>query len=195
MSETLKYKISRHAMERYSERIMDKNNPWDINYFISQNEEKIQNDINKMVEFGELIYAGKQKDSKGKESNVNVFRKDCWIILVDANTLNTITLYRIDLGCGNEFNEDYVSRMVEKIKAANEEVESVKEEVLEEQSMYRDMIKDNTDQIMYYKSCIKNLENLNKAYQDVVDNDSVKITQANKNVAELVNTLIAKKEF
>ena len=193
--ENIKYKISKHAQERFAERVMDKDNLWDINYFISQNEEKIQNDIEKMITFGELIYKGKQKDSKGRENTIDVFRKDCWIILVDVCLKNVITLYKIDLGCGNDFNADYVSRMVEKIKAANEEVESVKEKITEEQAMYRDMIKDNTDQIMYYKSCIKNLENLNKAYQDVVDNDSVKITQANKNVAELVNTLIAKKEF
>ena len=35
----MSFTVSKHAKERYAERIMNKEDLWDINYFINQNEE------------------------------------------------------------------------------------------------------------------------------------------------------------
>ena len=191
----MSFTVSKHAKERYAERIMNKEDLWDINYFVNQNEEKIIKDITKMLEYGEVIYSGKQKDNKGRENMVDVYRKDCWILLVDKCTKNVITLYKVDLGCGDDFNVEYVTRMVEKIHTSMDNVSKVQMDVLNESNMYREMIAQNNDQIVEYRTYIKNLEALNESYKQIIDNNVVKNNQANKELAEHVNTLIGKKEF
>ena len=80
----VEYKISRHAQERYAERIMGKENEVDINRFITLNEEKIKTDIHKLINFGMIIYTGKQSQ-KDKTNVIDVYLKDCWITKDELN--------------------------------------------------------------------------------------------------------------
>jgi len=189
------FTVSKHAKERYAERIMNKEDTRDVYNFVTQNEEKIIKDISKMLEYGEVLYSGKQKDNKNRENIVDVYRKDCWILLVDKNTKNVITLYKVDLGCGDDFNVEYVTRMVEKIHIATDNARKAKDNVQNENNMYHDMITENNNQIAEYRTYIKNLEALNEGYKQIVDNNVVKNSIANKELAECVNNLIGKKEF
>ena len=61
--------------------------------------------------------------------------------------------------------------------------------------MYKEMIDDAQAQINEYKSMIKNLEEMSAGYQSIIDNNRVKVSQANMEVANVVNTLIGKREF
>ena len=189
------YTISRHAKERYTQRLLNKEDNNEIQRFIVENEDKISTDINKMINFGELIYSGRQTQKDGKGNVVDVFLKDCWIVIADSKTKNCITLYKIDLGCGDEFNHQYISKMMEKLNTNKDELIAAKIEVETESAMYRDMIADATSQIFEYKSMIKNLESLCDGYQAIIDNNIVKVSQANRVVAETINTMIGKKEF
>ena len=190
----VEYNISAHAKQRYSERIMGKEDA-DVNRFVTLNEDKIKTDINKLIQYGQLIYSGKQSQKDGKGNIVDVFLKDCWVVIADSRIKNVITLYKIDLGLGDEFNKTYISKMMEKLNANKEVLESVQRQVQEESNTYKEMINDTEAQIKEYRSMIKNLEELSIGYKTVIDNNCVKITQANRNVAEVVNQMINKKEF
>lgn len=192
------YTISRHAMERYSERIMGKDENIDINRFITLNEDKIKTDINKMISYGELIYTGKQNKSKdGKNANavVDVFLRDCWIVLADSKSKNVITLYKIDLGLDDEFNRIYISKMLERLSESKVALEETKKQVEAESNTYKKMIADAETEIKVYKSMIKNLEELCEGYKMIVDNNIVKVSKASREVAHILNTMIGKKEF
>lgn len=191
----IKHTISKHAMQRYAERIMGKEDDVDVNRFVSLNEEKIQTDINKLINYGELIYTGKQTQKDGKSNTIDVYLKDCWIVLVDNRTKNVITLYKIDLRLDEEFNKVYISKMLEKLNTYKEVLENTKQQVQEESNTYREMISDAEIQIKEYRTMIKNLEELCVGYKTIVDNNNVRIAQANKDVADVVNTMIGKKEF
>lgn len=191
----IEYKISSHCEQRYAERIMDKDNKNDINRFIVENREKIKTDINKMIEYGECIYIGKQSQKDGKGNVLNVYVKDLWIILVDAKAEIVVTLYKIDLGLGDEFNKTYVSKTMEKLNESKRDLENVRLQVLTESDTFRKLIDETETQINEYKSMIKKLEELSSGYKSIIDNNSVKVSQANREVAEVVNTLIGKKEF
>ena len=193
-SENLMYNISKHAQERYAERIMGKEDV-DINRFVTLNEDKIKTDINKLISYGDCIYTGKQSQKDGKGSVVDVFLKDTWVVLADSRTKNVITLYKIDLGLDDEFNKAYVSKMVEKLNTFKESLERTKTQVGIETLAYREMINDAEMQIKEYKSMIKNLEELCEGYKLIIDGNNVKIAQANKDVADVINTLINKREF
>lgn len=191
----MEYKISKHAEERYSERIMGKEDANNINCFIADNKEKIKKDINKLIKYGELIFTGKQSQKDGRGNVLNVYLKDCWVVLVDNKSEVVVTLYKIDLGLGDEFNKTYISKMVDKINESKTRLEDVQLKVSEESNMYKDMINDTELQINEYKSMIKNLENLRDSYKSIIDNNNVKITQASREVADVVNTLVNKREF
>ena len=191
----VKYNISKHGMERYAERIMGKEDSVDINRFITMNEEKIKTDINKLIHYGELIYSGKQTQKDGKGNVIDVFLKDCWVVLVDNRNHNVVTLYKVDLGLDDEFNKIYISKMMDKLNTHKEILENIKQRVQEESDTYRRMIEDAETQIKEYRTMIKNLEELCVAYKTVIDNNSVKIAKANRDVVDVVNTLIGKREF
>lgn len=189
------YSISKHASERYAERIMGKEDNLDVNRFITLNEEKIKTDINKLINYGELIYQGKQTQKDGKSNMIDVYLKDCWVVLADSRTKNVITLYKIDLGFDEEFNKLYISKMMEKLNAYKEVSENTKQQVQTESNTYREMIADAEIQIKEYRTMIKNLEELCGGYKAIIDNNCVKIAQANKDVADVINTMIGKKTF
>ena len=189
------YKISNHAKARYAERLMGKSDNNEIQRFIIENNDKISTDLNKMIQYGDLIYIGKQSQKDGKGKVLNVYLKDTWCLLVDSQSEVIVTVYKIDLGCGDEFNLQYISKMIEKLDESKKDLEDSQLIVLQESNMYKDMILDAQNQISEYKSMIKNLESLCNAYQEIINNNTIKISQANRGVAEVVNTLIGKKEF
>lgn len=189
------YSISKHAKERYAERILNKEDNNEIQRFIAENEDKIITDINKMVSYGDLIYTGKTAHKDGKGNAVSVFLKDCWIVLVDTRSRNVITLYKIDLGCGDDFNLQYISKMMEQLREKQDNLLGVQLEVEEESKVYKEMIEGYEAQINEFKSNIKNLENLCADYKDIIDNNKVKISIATREVADCINKLIGKREF
>lgn len=191
----IEYNISAHAKTRYSERIMGKDDTAEINRFITLNEDKIKTDINKMIEYGELIYRGKSAAKNGKNNMLDVYLKDCWVVLVDKSAGVVVTLYKIDLELGDDFNKTYISKMLEKLNVSKAKLEEVKLQVYNETNMYSEMLHDAETQIKEYRSMIKNLEELSIGYKSIIDNNIVKETQANREVAEVVNSLIGKKEF
>ena len=193
--ELTNYKITKHAQTRYSERIMGNFDANSINKFIVENEEKIKTDINKLISYGQCIYAGKQSQKDGKGNVLNVYLKDTWIVLVDTKSENVVTLYKIDLGCGDDFNLQYISKMMENINQKKNDLENIKSENEETIKVYKEMIDDALSQMNEYKSMIKNLENMVSAYQSIIDNNIVKVSQANREVADVVNMLIGKREF
>lgn len=195
ITETITYTISKHCKERYTQRLLNKEDNHEIQKFIVENEEKIKTDINKMINYGQLIFAGKQSQKDGKGNVLNVYLKNTWIILVDIKSEVAVTIYKIDLGCGDDFNQQYISKMMEKLDINKKDLEDAQLAVLQESNMYKEMIADSQGQISEYKTMIKNLESLCTAYQEIIDNNIVKVSQANREVAETVNTLIGKREF
>lgn len=189
------YKISRHCKERYSERIMNKDTNYDINRFIVDNEEKIKTDINKMITYGELIFSGKQSQKDGKGNVLDVYLNGTWIVLVDNKENVVVTVYKIDLGCGDEFNREYIGKMMKNLNHCKENLMSVQLEVNTESEMYKELIDSAQTQINEYKTMMKNLEELCKGYQSIIENNRVKVSQATREVADVINTLVNKREF
>lgn len=191
----LEYKISTHARQRYAERIMGKDDKGDINRFINTNEEKIKTDIHKLIYYGQLIYSGRQSQKDGKGKVLDVYLKDCWVILVDNSNNTVVTLYKIDLGLDEDFNKAYISKMMERLNKDKEGLEIIQQQVEAESNMYKELIEDAETQINEYRTMIKNLEELCSGYQTIIGNNHVKITEANRKVADTLNTLLNKKEF
>lgn len=194
-AEKIIYKVSNHAKIRYAERLLNKSDNNEVQRFIAANEEKIKIDLNKMISYGELLYSGKQSQKDGKGKVLSVYLKDCWVLLVDTASENIVTLYKVDLGCGDDFNKQYILKMLEKLNDSKENLTNVQLEVNKESAMYQELLDEAQSQISEYNTFINNLEEICKAYKTIIDNNVVKVSQANRAVAEVVNILIGKKEF
>ena len=189
------YKISAHVEQRYAERLRGKDDKSDINKFILEHKEKINIDLHKMIQYGQCIYKGKESSKDGKGKVLDVYLKDTYVVLLDSSNNTIVTLFKIDLGCGDEFNLQYIDKMMEKIEESKSNLDTIKAEVDEEAKMYKELIDESKAQINEYKAMIKNLESLQSAYQSILENNNVKLTQANRETADLVNKLVNKKTF
>ena len=191
----LDYKISQHCKERYAERIMCRTDQLEINRYVIQNEDKIKTDILKMIQYGNLIYSGKQSQKDGKGDVIDVYVRDTWVVLVDNKSHIVVTLYRVDLGLDDDFNKSYVCKMIEKLDEYKTILDDTRNKIEEENKKYRTMIDEAEAQANEHRANAKALDELVVAYKSIISNNAVLLSQANKDVVNVVNQLIGKKQF
>lgn len=159
--------ISNHAAMRYAERIADRDELIDINIYVQRNLEKIEDDINTMLKHSELIYRGRVGNKD--RNSVDVYLSGTWIILIDAQRNKVITIYKVDFKVGEDFNKQYIQRVLDRMEVHKKELKGKQELIAEQRTNYLDIIKDNESQIAEYRATIKKLEKLNADYREIVD--------------------------
>ncbi len=159
--------FTEHVLERYVERTMNKTGN-EIKQFLAQNEEQVKQQILKLYQYSEPFWYG-----KNKEHNYTYFRinKNGWLIVIDRNKTKLITLYKIDLGLGENFNKQYISEMMQFVEKENIEIENAK-------AKYNDEVIENNN-------VINELKQQNKLLQSQIDNNqaTIKILESQKDVA------------
>ncbi len=193
-SELNKLKISVHARERYTERIMDKEDKLDKVVFMTNNENKIREDIIKMIEYGTLLYSGKSVSDYNKQP-VDVYLNGTWVIIVDPAKLNVVTLFSIDLGLGLEFNHEYINKLLDKLAAAREAYADADTGIQTQVQTYTSLIEENVGQINEYKQIIKALEQQNEGYREVIEGLESDRMIAEKDIRDVIATFLGKKVF
>lgn len=185
--------ISKHAQERYAERIMDRDNKTDIALFIKNHEDKIRNDIEKMVQYGSTIYTGKSiKDSR---RNVSVIINGMWVVILDTDSQTAVTLYRIDLGVGDEANKVFIDRALMQIDIARKEYEEAVERSIENLNTYQSIIDHNEENLSKYRRLIKEIEQQIAGCKEMIKSINTDATVADCNLREKVEILIGKQHF
>ena len=185
-------KISEHAKKRYIERI-NKKEGQEAERFATTNGEMVEEHLTKLFENATLVYSGASFiDNQGK---VDVLLKDTWILIYDNRKDTLVTIYSIDLGIGKEFNEQYVSGLLERISLLNSKredeikrlntiIERLDVEISEDEAVIqqlRKQIKERDEAIEYNKR-------LKKIRMEEVE-------QSGQELRDLVGILIKKKVF
>lgn len=182
--------ISNHAQQRYAERIMDRDSKGDVAVYIANNKDKIDSDINKMIEFGEKIYSGKLE----KGANLtDVYLKDTWVILTDPNSKKVITLYKIDLGVGPDFNDQYVQMLLSKLKEEQKVSELKKIECDGVITELKEQIQENAKTVNEYRTLANQLVQANANMEAVISDYEEQKYIAETNVRNIVSILVGKK--
>ena len=185
--------ISKHAKERYAQRIMSYEDKTNIVQFQAEHNDKIIKDINKMVEYGELLYSG--KSLKDQNANCNIYLKDTWVVIVDTNKNLVVTLYKVDLKVDEDFTKRYISKILTKLNKEKKNYAKIEAQVEKEINEYRDIIKENENVINDYKKTIKSLEEQNTAYRDLISNLTVNKKVADDKVRETIMILTGNKTW
>lgn len=184
------YNISKHAQERYVERIMKYDNQSQIRYYISNNSDKIKEYINKLVNYGELIYEGRIK-----QYNISqIFLNGSWVIHVDKQRNTVITIYKIELG-DDEVNKMFIDKMMNRIN--DKKVEIIHEEETTNALIehYQDAIDVNNHEIDHLEARLKTLHENNSSYNTLIKNANQNVSNKKQELSDLVYILIGRKEF
>lgn len=150
--------FTQHVLERYVERTMNKTGN-EIKQFLAQNEEQVKQQILKLYQYSEPFWQGKNKDHNYTYFRIN---KNGWLIVVDKNKTKLITLYKIDLGLGEEFNKQYISEIKKNVDILNEKIETAKTD-------YNDKVLSNNKVIEELKDQIKLLQAQIKSSNDTIE--------------------------
>lgn len=191
----MEYTISKHCQERYAERIMDKEDKTDIASFIAVRIDKINEDINKMIEYGEKIFEGKSTNGDYNKNTVQIYIKDCWVIIVDPSKNNVITLFKVDLGLGDEFNKSYVEKLMLKLKGYRDKYSETCSEIDRRNTEFRNLIEENNQSIKEYQKLINSLKEQNESYQTLIQESETNKKMAETGIREVIGTLTSKKIF
>ena len=186
--------VSNHALERYALRVMDKEDKLSINTYISLHKEDIESSINKMIEYGELIYTGVSVSEYNKNV-VNVYLKDTWVIIANKACDKVITLYSIDLGVGRDFNEQYLELLLGRLHNAQQKYEEQKAEIVKQQEEFERVISENKAIIDEYRKVVKSLEEQNEMYDSLIASLHTNQEIAEKDVKDTVAILVGRKVF
>lgn len=188
------YSISEHAKQRYSERIMDKDSKTEILRSAVVNADKIEEDINTMIEHGEELYTGKSV-SEYNNNDVTIFMCGTWVIIVDKKANKVVTLYKIELNLGEEFNKSYVQKLLEKFYTERDKVEAIKVQNLDTEITYTDLITQNDATISEYRKIIKSLEEQNNSYKTLVKELHTNEAVASEELRRVLGMLVGRKIF
>lgn len=184
--------LTNHIKTRYAERIAGRDTTIDINTYIAQNEEKIENDINKMIDHSEIIYSGMTGINK---DNVNVRLSGSWIIITDQFDKIAITLYKVDFGIDEDFNKQYVTRRLEMLRDDMAKLDEAKKTSAEEINAYKTAMKSNEGLVSEYEALIRALKADNKAYQEIIDNKRAEWAHLEMEVRRDIEAFTKRREF
>lgn len=187
-------KVSNHARDRFAERIMGKDEKIDIINYVNQNLTTIDERLSKMIEFGIIIYSGSSISEFNKEP-VDIYLSGLWVLIVDKKRQNLITVYKIDLGLGDNFNEQYVTILMDKLEEEKKLMYERKETIHNQLDDYKNIVDDNDKLIAEYRKIVKSLEEQNQGYKDVINNLYTNESLAETEVRKIIGTLIGKKIF
>lgn len=184
--------ITKHAEERYTERLMDYTDKQDIAAYIVQNKDLIAERITKMVDYGELIYEGKIRDG----NYVKAILKDSWVVLLDRKGTKVITLWKICLIKGDDdFNKLFVSKMKDRIAEIKTKQQLVKDRTAQKKQDYLDEINENKQRIKEYESLILQLRKSNEAHQEEINHIDAENNCIELELKHAVEDLVASKLF
>lgn len=186
----VKYNITNHAMERYAERIMGKDDAMDVRLYVKENRDKIVERINKLINYGLLFYEG----IIGNHSINQFFIKDRWVVVVDPKNNNVITLYKINL-LDDEVTDLFITKTLQRINEDKKEIEETQNTIYEITQKYDEEIEKSQKEIAYYENLIGSIKENIESYNTLKNNLSLDILKVKKKLQDDVEVLVQKRHF
>ena len=189
-----KFRVSKHCQERYAERIVGKSSKLDINTYIAKHEDKIRNDIAKMLLYGEKIYRGKALCglTKNKEENT-IILCGSWVIIYSEPKDLVITMYKIDFGVGEEFNKEYVRKALDMLRVVENRMQKADSNNEEERKAIEGEISKYEEKIERYTELVRDMQAHVDVLKQELETISCKGRELELKRTELISKLIGKK--
>lgn len=193
---TAKVNVTKHALERWCERILNMIDSKEIALYINSNRDKLTNDINTTLQFGEFIY-------KGQLGNDNITRhyyiSGDIVLITNTDNNAVITVYKVDLGFTPELNTQVRKGLIQEIHKLANERDELEFQALEEVEKKTFEISNIDDQMLILQKQMDELKLQKKVLSEEVKSLNSKSKYVNhelsKYVLMLVNSIEYKKDM
>ena len=179
--------ITKHAEQRYAERIMQYDSKAKVEQYVAANHDVIRESLTKLLDSAEEIYTG----SKGDKGELTVLITDRFVLIVNKKKNNLVTLFKVQAVTDEEddFNGLYFAHMIGNIRARIRECETLTRET-------EDEITERVEaQIKDHEQEIERLTRLRDSYQTIVDSLRDDVDSADMRVKHAVEDLVKAKVF
>ncbi len=183
--------ISKHAIERYVERTMSKSGT-DLKVYIAQNADRINEQIQKLFDSAFILYEGRLKDHGYAQSLLN---KNGWVLVYDVKNDTIITIYKVDCGLDDDFNQMYVDKYRNKIIAMLEELNDKNKSWQKDQEEINKKILNNEQTISQLEQQINLLKKENTINKDYIQLERDKINLFEKDIKSEIEKFIGNPYF
>ena len=172
--------ISRHATERFVERILNIKGKNEIDTYIKANTKEIETEIRELFNQSKLIFTGIIGGGDNKEAKYYVVNDFCMILTADGND-NMKTCYKLEFPLPEDVQPMIVNSLLEHIQKSENEYNASKEQanekllsIDEQQHMIKLEIEELENKIKYAKSRSDLL-----SQEKQVINDNLKVLKSN----------------
>lgn len=186
-----KISISNHCKQRYVQRIKGIADQKEVKrYMITEDEEIVEN-VRKMLQYGSVIYEG--KNFALHDSNiVKIVLNGTWIVFVSKETNTAITMYKIDLGLGEELNKSYVQAFLDQLKVIDDSYGETEDNIAESTADIDVEIEKCDEKIEEYKGMMKQFEDRKSGLEETKRTLNVYLNDIDMRRRELIGKLICK---
>lgn len=173
--------ITKHCLDRYAERILGIEDLQTARQYINSNQDKINEDIDKLFTYATLIYTGQ---IGGDKSSKNYWLRDNIVMVTDTGNSTLITLYRIDFGLGETIDKLVTDKLLEEINELNKDFKEAERVAVEEiDGKQTDVININAE-IEKYKQMLANLQ----LRKETVENEIKIVNQKSQLIYKEIET-------
>lgn len=178
--------ISNHCFQRYHERVREAEGP-----FIDSLKERYTKELEQMYEHCKKIYSGIiGHSSRPVDVYVNPHG---WVLITNDREKTMITIYKIDLGIGNDaLNKQYITESLKRIDDMQDALLKQLVTVDEQKAEYNQKIEANEALIKEYRQTIAALEEQNSAFRAVVRNIDASNYKAQTELRDAIENYMVK---
>ena len=192
IEDKLPINITKHVLERFTERTMGYTEQQEISLYINSNLDLVTERIRKLFSYSELFYEGVLRDKSYGKFYLN---RAGWVMITDKAEKQMITLYKIDLHAGAELNANFIEAMVAKINGVKEELATCTIARDAENSKMREKIANNDITIKEYNRLLKELKEENENIRNYISTNQSNVSTKENELKECVEHLISWKVF
>lgn len=185
-------KISEHCKQRYVECIKNITDRQEICRYITVNEDEVIQNIRKMLQYGEIIYTGKNFEVKDNKI-IHIVLNGTWLVFVGKDSPTAITMYKIDLGLDEDFNKDYVKKFLDKLKGIDQEYQKQEENIRNSVLEMNQEIETCDVKIEEHQKMIRDYENRKAGINESKESLAVYLNEIDLKRRDIIGRLICKK--
>lgn len=186
-----KISISNHCKQRYTQRIRGITDQKEVKRYMTTEDEEIVENVRKMLQYGSVIYEGKNF-ALHDNNIIKIVLNGTWIVFVAKESNTAITMYKIDLGLGEELNKSYVQAFLDQLKVIDDSYGETEDNVLESTVDIDIEIEKCDEKIEEYKSMMKQFEDRKTGLEETKKSLNVYLNDIDMRRRKLIGKLICK---
>lgn len=189
-TELKKIAISKHAKERFVERILGIPKE-EVKSYLAKNESIVEEHILEMYTYSEKIWSGQLFGNITR----NYYLRDDIVIVVDTNDQCIVTVFYVDFGLTRDGNRRLVKVLLEEKEQIEKDLEKVNQSIQEEIAICSVELEQVESEISLLKSRLEGLTMKRDAIKMMIEGADAKKNDLNDRIDTIMKMICSSIEF